>query len=235
MPYQLYRFRCLWFMVWTMHHVRSHECMYAGGGNTLFLPNTKGNPWVPGVDLHLLVIRSYILDYHSNTYFEDTFRLQLRSTQSHVYFLSFTRSQYLTFRYWVILWLQRNQIPLLNKGPTSSFTQNSGLLLKAIFEELVIVCPDSHLSYSRVCEWAAFEEEDYLLKMTFDQAPNLRFGRTRISLELRLLLMRTKELSRSARRSFRRMTLSRKVIRSVKSREIPNLPYIIMLFINLGV
>ena len=25
---------------------------------------------------------------------------------------------------------------------------------KAIFEELVIVCPDSHLSYSRVCEWA---------------------------------------------------------------------------------
>ena len=31
----------------------------------------KGNPWVPGVDLHLLVIRSYILDYPSNIYFED--------------------------------------------------------------------------------------------------------------------------------------------------------------------
>ena len=35
------------------------------------------------------------------------------------------------------------------------FRTKLGFALKAIFEELVIVCPDSHLSYSRVCEWAA--------------------------------------------------------------------------------
>ena len=35
------------------------------------------------------------------------------------------------------------------------FHTKLGFAPKAIFEELVIVCSDSHLSYSRVCEWAA--------------------------------------------------------------------------------
>ena len=35
------------------------------------------------------------------------------------------------------------------------FRTKLGIAPKAILEELVIVCPDTHLSYSRVCEWAA--------------------------------------------------------------------------------
>ena len=86
----------------------------------------------------------------------------------------------------------KNSDSIIEQRAYIKFHTKLSFAANAIFEELVIEYHDSHLSYSRVCEWAARFRggEDYLLKMTFDQAPNLRLGRARISLILRLLLMR---------------------------------------------
>ena len=62
-----------------------------------------------------------------------------------------------------ILWSPcKDSDAIIEQRAYIKFRTKLGIARKAILEELVIVCPDTHLSYSRECEWAARYREGRL-------------------------------------------------------------------------
>ena len=116
---------------------------------------TKGNPWVPGVELHLLVIRSYILDYHSNIYFEDYLSIAVEFNSIARIFSEIHEIVILNFLILGNFMASKESDSIIEQRTYIKFRTKLGFVPKAIFEELIILCPDSHLLCSRVCEWAA--------------------------------------------------------------------------------